>query len=333
MPLARHGYLTLAIDLAGHGQSGGSVPRSQLDGAPDTFDSPAAHAEIDAAIGFLKQHPLFNPEHARADFEYLGLVGHSHSGWAAASVGYRRTDVAGVVSIGAAPASCDLCAAQLADPHRRPGKGHFLGPLPCGPRLRHRQRVCDPGRPFGDFGLGTARRLLVVNRANHFTELADPAISRRVVQWLDTALATGLEGIPGGELLVLIPAVLLASLGGGLACTWTLARAAQALGPQQPLSPRPGSLARLAVFFLLLAALVPLLAAVSGRLEVGPIYGALPAVILLASTACTCLAVTARSRRSRRRSPWPRTRLPGEGSAWAWRRSPWASSGLACPGG
>src|SRR5262245_43201990 len=46
-PLARNGFLTLAIDVRGHGGSGGSIARSELNDHLAMLDSRAEHPEID----------------------------------------------------------------------------------------------------------------------------------------------------------------------------------------------------------------------------------------------------------------------------------------------
>jgi pimeloyl-ACP methyl ester carboxylesterase len=291
IPLAREDFLTLAIDLRGHGHSGGALPRRALEGDP-TAVGQDDYPEIDAAIDFLKQHPLYIKQHPWIRSECFVLVGHSRGGLAAASVGYQRGDVDGVISVGVAPQTCDVSRPR-----------NFLIVTGTGDRLFPRAKciesisratngaVREPYKPFGDFSTGTARRLYMVGGNNHLNELANPSMTHHVVDWATSSVFFHLDPIPRAWLPGLMAAVLAATVGGFLACTGISSRLAGVWLELPSMTRRPLRVARLAVLFVVLAALVPGVAAGERLLEVGPVYFAGPCVVLLASAGIASMAL------------------------------------------
>jgi dienelactone hydrolase len=319
IPLAQHGYLTLAIDLLGHGHSGGEVPRWELDQPLRMLETLTDHPEVDAAIDLLKSEPGFEQESAVClarksltaeerqrhpdncvRYQRLALVGHSRGGWVAANVGFRRPDVASVVTIGAPAATCDLNR-----PHNLlilTGGRDELFPTACCEKAISRATdgaIAASDQAFGCFWEMNARRLLKVNGASHLTELANPWVTRKVVQWVASSLDIDSGEIPGGWLLTLTTGLILTTVGGVPACRWATHGTANALLGKPTVVPEAGRWWILGLFFFLLAFVPWLVMRARGLLELGPIYFLGPSLGLAAATALAALiAATVLGRRT-----------------------------------
>jgi pimeloyl-ACP methyl ester carboxylesterase len=302
VPLAQNGYLALAIDLRGHGHSGGQVPRRELEAPREAAQTIGRHPEIDTAIDFLKQHPLFVRKHVIAiktetgertrSIDRIALVGHSRGGWAVASVGYCRDDVDSVVSIGMAPGACDV---------NRPrnlliltGGQEELCPMKnCVEAIAAATggAIREPSQGFGEFWAGTARRLLLISGVSHLMELADTSITRSAVQWLGSSLDIDAGPVRGEWLTILIVAVVGASVGGLVACCCVAAWTARRLFPPTTPAEQPWRPVKLAGLLVWILVCVPAAACLADRVEVGPVYFVVPAMVLFYSIALGCRAL------------------------------------------
>jgi pimeloyl-ACP methyl ester carboxylesterase len=310
IPLAQHGYLTLALDLQGHGLSGGTVPRWELEQPARMLGTLEAHPEVDAGIDLLKREPGFDQKTyiplvlkplSEAErnsfpdrlviFQRLALIGHSRGGWVAANVGFRRNDVASVVSIGAPPGTCDL---------HRPrnllivtgGKDELFPTASCEDAIAQATdgAIKASDQAFGCFWLMSARRLLKVNGADHFTELANPWITRKVVQWVASSLDLDSGEVPGDWLLGLTIGLLLTTVGGAPTCRWLLGHwSARLLGAGMTESHwrRWG----LGLFFLGVVLAIFVVLVTRRWMERGPAYFLGPALALVATLALVSWAV------------------------------------------
>jgi pimeloyl-ACP methyl ester carboxylesterase len=342
IPLARNGYLTLAVDLIGHGHSGGRLSKSELDDPLATLNQRTSHPEIDAAIDALKRHPLFAKKHViviedgaaehRRAIERVALVGHSRGGWAVTNVAYQRDDVDSVVSIGAAPGICEVDR-----PHNYlilTGGQEELCPMDrCVTAISRATdgAVHGPGAAFGEFWAGTARRLRMVSGVNHLTELADPSVTRCVVQWFGSSLDIDAGPVHGGWLALVISATVAATVGGLLACTWVLVSLGQRLPRPAAEVVQPWRPIGLALLLALVGGIGPAVAGLARWIEIGPAYFAGPTVALLAGVALCGRVVTFGARRQAG-SDWSSVRkgvrlgLLAVGLALAWLGLPWGNT-------
>lgn len=301
IPLARDGYLVLAIDLRGHGRSGGGVAPGEFCTDHALSAAPARFPEVEAAIDFLKSHPRCCHGYTATIWEgdtplehlhlnRIALIGHSRGGLAAAQVGQQRADVDSVVCIGAAPAMCDpvhprnLLILAGTQEELIDSEQFVMAFESAGGGFQ------DAGPTFvGEFKRGTARRLRFVSDVTHMNALASPGISRSVVEWVGAAFDYAAGRNSGWYVLASAVGVLAATLGGLLVVTVVLARLAHTL--RTPKEPQRWHLGRLALLGLLVGATGPLVVRLAPWLDLGPVYFVGPAVALLGGVALVCLFV------------------------------------------
>ncbi|MFB9238009.1 dienelactone hydrolase family protein [Plantactinospora siamensis] len=166
--LARHGYVVVLLDFAGHGANPARLPGAGQDTGAGTA---ALAADLDTAVGYLRSRPDVDP--AR-----IGLVGHSMGAGAVARYAVAHPEIVATVAIslpGAdpVPAGGDRPRALLL----LVGGNEFAGF-----RAAATEAVRRAG-PAGD------RRAVVVPGVEHISILFAGRTHAEMTSWLDARLA------------------------------------------------------------------------------------------------------------------------------------------------
>ncbi|MEM2941114.1 MAG: alpha/beta fold hydrolase [Thermoproteota archaeon] len=209
LELARRGFVALTIDAVGHGDSGGRL------GAGD-FSLGAL-----SALRFLESQPYVNASS-------LGLVGHSLGAGAVRAAAATHGHIKAVVLIAGGlggVASDPLAYGVLNSTFPENllvaiGRQDVLFDLSqvtgelLPPVFGVSQEVV-PGRIYGDFASGTARKL-IAPATTHLLEPLDPTIVSETVLWMVSALkpdgAGGIKQLDGGLIYPYREVVMLLSI-------------------------------------------------------------------------------------------------------------------------
>jgi len=175
LELARNGYVALTIDEKGHGESDTGV------GVTDTA------LGLEAAVEYLATLPAVNPN-------LIGVAGHSMGAGAVRATITRNPGIAAAVLIGGGQGDTNYTPMNSTFPHNLlfiVGREDVLfNVTSLNAYLRTAFGVTDPITPgvtYGQFGDGTARKLVIVESI-HLTEPVTPATVNEVVSWANTAL-------------------------------------------------------------------------------------------------------------------------------------------------
>jgi dienelactone hydrolase len=168
--LARAGYVTLSLDLSGHG----------LNRHPfSTAENDSILREVAAGVRYLQQHTWIEPAK-------IAVLGHSMSAGVALDYGVQEAGVGGLVILSG--------GSVRAGPKRPPNTLFLYGehdfPLvePLEKRLASRLAQVDAienGKTYGDFAAGTAVRMVRIPGAAHGSMLTSPVAFAESVSWLD----------------------------------------------------------------------------------------------------------------------------------------------------
>jgi dienelactone hydrolase len=275
MPLARCGFVVLALDLRGHGRSGGSLPKSWFRDLDDILQRRTDSPEAETALCYLRSLP-------HVDGNRIGLLGHSLGGLAAVNTACTDTAVASVVAISVAPQMCDAQRPRnlfllAGDLDRLVPPSHFLSAIrrATDGLLDH----ADP-LPIGDLEDGTGRQLCIAHWVSHMSPLFDPTASRRAVQWTGNSAGLDPGSVPGGRLIAIGCTVVLAVLAGGVACTVLIMKLAERILPAT--SESEGSWRRTAAALVLGLGMAPAAAFLSeGLPDWGVLYAASTLVLFV----------------------------------------------------
>lgn len=187
--LARRGFVVLAVDFLGHGDSGGNVQliRFMFGKPEDTYS-----IGMNTAYQYLKSLSF-------VDASNVGLMGHSMGGVAAQKVAamnpdHRAIDPYATLLIGIPGLKNYLHTMARFDEFDlfREMKLRTEG-LVNDPKFVGRFGLTAPIKwdtTYGDFSQGTARRMALINMDHHFTPMTNKAVAE-AVDWMRLALKGG----------------------------------------------------------------------------------------------------------------------------------------------
>ena len=184
LELARRGFVSLCLDLLGHGKSQGTIEGGQLD---PSFG-------VSAAVQYLKSQPFVNSS-------ALGLVGHSLGAGAVRVAAMNDTQIGALVFIAGGLGDTAEGAQQGALNSTFPrnllvivGKYDVLFDLTELtekelPSAFGTEQKVVPGVLYGNFASNTARKL-VIPLTSHLFEPLDVTTVSEIVRWMEGAFGT-----------------------------------------------------------------------------------------------------------------------------------------------
>ncbi|NLG84684.1 MAG: hypothetical protein GX493_08805 [Firmicutes bacterium] len=183
--LARRGFVVLAIDSLGHGDSGGTVQLGRFMSGSDAYTLGANTGYL-----YLKNLPF-------VDANNIGIIGHSLGGIAAQKVAAMNPDHKALnphasMLLGIPGLRNLLLTMARFEEFFREGQPRtesltsnatFIGKLGLTESIQW-------NTTYGDFSQGTARRVAFVNISHHFLPLTNKAVAE-TVEWMRLSLKGG----------------------------------------------------------------------------------------------------------------------------------------------
>lgn len=187
--LARRGFVVLAPDALGHGDSGGGLSLGAW------FANPAYVMGNETALAWLIEQPF-------VDAEYIGVTGHSMGGMNAVKLpGLFPENVKAVVQQASLPGSPDLPNLLMLQARYEEFLGFRENQLRVEPLDESETRAAAFGltppvewdTTYGSFEDGTARRMALINMDHHLLPLQNKSVAE-AVDWFRLALKGGEGG-------------------------------------------------------------------------------------------------------------------------------------------
>ena len=185
LELGRHGFVALAVDLVGHGNSEGAFRDSSVDPTLGTL----------ASVQYLESQPYTKAS--------IGLVGHSLGAGAIRATAAAHGNIAASVFIGGGFGSmvADPVYGTLNSTHPRNllvviGRYDVLFDMgQLGKELSDAfgTQEITSGRLYGNFSTQTAGKL-ITPATTHLFEPFDPSVVSEIVLWMTNALESGSSG-------------------------------------------------------------------------------------------------------------------------------------------
>ncbi|NLY91809.1 MAG: hypothetical protein GX081_09455 [Firmicutes bacterium] len=184
--LARRGFVVLAIDTLGHGDSGGTAQLERFMSGSDPSYSMGANT----GYLYLKSLPF-------VDIENLGIIGHSMGGIesqvvAALNPDHKAINPHASMLLGIPGLHNILYTVARFEEFFREGEVR-TETMVDNPMLLGKLGLDDPiqwDTTYGDFSEGTARRVPYVNISHHFLTITNKAVAE-TVDWMRLTLKNG----------------------------------------------------------------------------------------------------------------------------------------------
>ena len=191
LELAEQGFVTVLIDLRGHGDSDGYMISVDDSGDARVRLYSLFERDIDAVIGFINQT-------RRGDLNRLVLIGHSMGGGTVIYYGARHSSVIGTIAIAPGFVVSDLV--NVTSPK------NLLLVASLNDKIVSTDSVANVFyrsiNGSGEFNKvydfnGSKRMLYVDNDASHLSEVSDPDIIKVVVKWACNVTNINFSGLKG----------------------------------------------------------------------------------------------------------------------------------------
>jgi len=191
--LARAGFYVIAIDVRGHGGSGGCLQASGYAGAL----TENLALDVSAAIDYLESQPqavTFSPKDSSPGLPFrpgVAVLGHSMGGGAVLETGLEDARVVSVVAVAAHHDGGELNSTLPPNLLLAVGAEDNLVP-PSGSLAMLRNATGDdyavPGVFYSDFDDGTARQMLLAPGSGHVGEIWDATIIAASINWVEESM-------------------------------------------------------------------------------------------------------------------------------------------------
>ncbi len=175
--LARRGFVVLATDGLGHGDSGGAFNFGLF------FGDPPSAMGTNSAYVYLKSLPF-------VDSSRMGATGHSMGGVTSFAIAALNGDIQAIVSQDAGTGTLEDRNVLFLKPTMAEFTNTMEGLIPVEPEAFNLTETIQWDTTYGDFSNGTARRAALIWGDHHLMSLAPKGVAE-AVDWFRLSLLEG----------------------------------------------------------------------------------------------------------------------------------------------